>query len=680
MSNFDSSMEPMLEMFIFESTSLLTQLDEILLKTEKSKLFTLEDINEIFRIMHTIKGSSAMMGVENIASIAHSVEDMFFVIRENTDKASQDSDTLFELVFQASDFMTQEMEKIQNDQPADGVCEELKGNLKLFTNKLTGLEETPNLSDKDTTPEQSKDIDLSNLMTVKVTFQDGCKMENLRAFMIVNKLKDHCEHLIFSPNDIETNSNSSAVILEQGFIISFKNNNTTTDEEILQMIENSMNVDHYILIENSRNSEIPKEPTATKEPSASTIQDVNASLVQTKDIAPTATKQQSIISVNLQKLNELMDIVGEIVITESMVTSSPDLKGLLLDNFQKSARQLRKLTDELQNIAMSIRMVPVSTTFNKMQRIVRDVCKKLDKKADLILIGEETEVDKTIIDNLSDPLMHMIRNAMDHAIEMPEERAAVGKNETGQVVLCAHNTGGEVIITISDDGRGLCTEKILAKAKANGLLSKDESEYSEKEVFNMIMLPGFSTKESVTEFSGRGVGMDVVKKNIEKVGGIVTVESKLGVGTNFLIKIPLTLAIIDGMEISVGHSIYTLPINTIKEAFKVTAEQVIKDTENSEMIMIREQCYPVIRLHDLYSIHTQVTNLEDGIVIMVESEEKTACLFVDKLIGEQKVVVKPLPVYLNQFNIKENGISGCTILGDGSISLILDIQGIINMF
>lgn len=680
MSNFDSSMEPMLEMFIFESTSLLTQLDEILLKTEKSKLFASEDINEIFRIMHTIKGSSAMMGVENIAAIAHSVEDMFFVIRENADKASQDSDTLFELVFQASDFMTQEMEKIQNDQPADGVCDDLKGNLKLFTNKLTGLEETPNLSHKDSTPQQSIDINSSDLMSVKVTFQDGCKMENLRAFMIINKLKDHCDHLIFSPNDIETNSNSSDVILNQGFIISFKNNNATTNEEILQMIENSMNVDHYILIENSRNSEIPKEPTATKEPSASTIQDVNASLVQTKNTTPTATKQQSIISVNLQKLNELMDIVGEIVITESMVTSSPDLKGLLLDNFQKSARQLRKLTDELQNIAMSIRMVPVSTTFNKMQRIVRDICKKLDKKAELILIGEETEVDKTIIDNLSDPLMHMIRNAMDHAIEMPEERAAVGKNETGQVILCAQNTGGEVVITISDDGRGLCTEKILTKAKANGLLSKDESEYSEKEVFNMIMLPGFSTKESVTEFSGRGVGMDVVKKNIEKVGGIVTVESKLGVGTNFLIKIPLTLAIIDGMEISVGRSTYTLPINNIKEAFKITAEQVIKDTENSEMIMIREQCYPVIRLHDLYSIDTQVTNLEDGIVIMVESEEKTACLFVDKLIGEQKVVVKPLPVYLNQFNIKESGISGCTILGDGSISLILDIQGIINMF
>lgn len=677
MSNFDSSMEPMLEMFIFESTSLLTQLDEILLKTEKSKVFTLEDINEIFRIMHTIKGSSAMMDVENIAAIAHSVEDMFFVIRENTEKASQDSETLFELVFEASDFMTQEMDKIQNDLPADGAYAQLKDNLKLFTNKLNGIEETTSPKKEHISNVKSANIDSSSLTTAKVTFEEGCKMENLRAFMIINKLKDHCEHLIFSPNDIETNSSSANVILEQGFIISFKNNGTTTNEEILKMIETSMNVENYLLIENNRNSEVDK---TTQEPTVNPVQDANATLTQAKNTTTTGAKQQSIISVNLQKLDELMDIVGEIVITESMVTSSPDLKGLLLDNFQKSARQLRKLTDELQNIAMSIRMVPVSTAFNKMQRIVRDISKKLDKKADLILIGEETEVDKTIIDNLSDPLMHMIRNAMDHAIEMPDERIAVGKNATGQVILSAQNTGGEVVITISDDGRGLCAEKILAKAKANGLLSKDESEYSEKEVFNMIMLPGFSTKENVTEFSGRGVGMDVVKKNIEKVGGIVTVESKLGVGTNFLIKIPLTLAIIDGMEISVGSSTYTLPINNIKEAFKVSADQLIRDTENSEMIMIRGQCYPIIRLHDLYSIQTQITNLEDGIVIMIESEEKTACLFVDKLIGEQKVVVKPLPIYLNQFNIKESGISGCTILGDGSISLILDIQGIINMF
>lgn len=391
--------------------------------------------------------------------------------------------------------------------------------------------------------------------------------------------------------------------------------------------------------------------------------------------------KQSLISVNLNKLDQLMDMVGEIVITEAMVTANPDLKGLNLDNFQKAARQLRKLTDELQDVVMSIRMVPLSGAFNKMTRIVRDMKVKLNKDVDLVFEGEETEVDKSIIDNLNDPLMHMVRNSVDHGIEeTAEDRIKAGKSPKGTVTLSAYNASGEVIIVVSDDGRGIDAEKVLAKAKKNGLLTKNEKDYTDKEIFNMIMLPGFSTNEVVTEFSGRGVGMDVVRKNIEKIGGTVSVDSKFGEGTSFIIKIPLSLAIVDGMEVSVGQSIFTIPINSIKESFKMKPNQLILDTEGNEMVMIRGECYPLIRLYDIYSLTPKYTDLQDGIMILVEAENRCACIFADELIGEQQVVVKPFSPMLNDFNVKQNGMAGCTILGDGSITIILDTNNIISNF
>ncbi|MEG1874187.1 MAG: chemotaxis protein CheA, partial [Angelakisella sp.] len=394
-----------------------------------------------------------------------------------------------------------------------------------------------------------------------------------------------------------------------------------------------------------------------------------------------ALGKQSLISVNQIKLDQLMDIMGEIVITESMVASNPDLKGLKLDNFYKSTRQLRKLTDQLQDVVMSIRMVPLSGVFQKMNRIVRDMNKKLGKEVELVTVGGDTEVDKTINDVLADPFMHMIRNAMDHAIEPPEERLEKGKSECGTITLSAQNVGGEIVITIVDDGRGLNREKILQKAKKNGLLSKSEAEYTDKEVFAMIMLAGFSTNEQVTEFSGRGVGMDVVRKNLEKVNGSISVESQKDIGTTFTIKIPLTLAIVDGMEIAVNRDTFTIPITAIRQTFKLGEEtKVIVDTNGAEMIMMRGECFPIIRLHRIYQIESQKTELSEGIFLLVESNQKAACIFADDLIGEQQVVVKPFPAFLTRYDIKGAGLTGCTIMGDGSISLILDINSFLNKF
>lgn len=329
---------------------------------------------------------------------------------------------------------------------------------------------------------------------------------------------------------------------------------------------------------------------------------------------------------------------------------------------------------------MSLRMVPISGVFQKMSRIVRDMKQKLNKDVRLTLIGEDTEIDKTIVDSIQDPIMHMVRNAMDHGIEDdPSERIALGKNPQGEIILSATHTSSEVVISISDDGKGMDPEKLLAKARDKGILTKPESEYSVKEALGLVMLPGFSTNQEVTEFSGRGVGMDVVKKNVESVGGVVSLASEYGKGTTFTMKIPLTMAIVDGMEIAVGQSIFTVPIANIRQSFKVSNEDVVYDAEGNEIVKCMDEFYPIIRVHQLYNVETEITNIEDGILIWVEASDTSYCLFVDELLGEQQVVVKPLPAYLNSFNIKNSGISGCTILGNGNISIILDILSLYEM-
>ncbi len=689
MSSIDPGMESMLEMFIYESTTLLEELDEIMLESEKSKEISEKNINEIFRIMHTIKGSAAMMGLESISSLAHSVEDVFFIVRENPAKLKEIIDSIYDLLFQASDFIKAEIDGLQAEEympkdsgPIIGLLEEQAAIMKGAPRGAAPVSAAPAVSAPKQQPVPKRAADTGAIAgdgyhQVRVYFEDGCQMENIRAFMLLTQMKDWCDELDSVPPHPEADSSLSSMIIDKGFIVKFKT--TANPEDIYKIIENSINVKSYEILESTE--EVPSQSAASVSSSSAVTVQVKDDQVQSASLAAKAGSKQSLISVNQTKLDQLMDLVGELVTAESMVASNPDLKGLVLDNFNKSTRELRKLTDELQDVVMSIRMVPLSGVFQKMNRIVRDMGKKLNKSVELETIGGDTEVDKTINDTITDPFMHMIRNSMDHAIESAEERRALGKPETGKLTLAAQNIGGEIVITVSDDGCGLDAEKIMSKAKKNGLLTKPEAEYTEKEIFSMIMLPGFSTNEAVTEFSGRGVGMDVVRKNLEKVGGTISVESTRNVGTTFTIKIPLTLAIVDGMEISVGGNIFTLPITSIKQSFKIfDPKQVIYNTDGSEMIMLRGECFPIIRLHEIYSIDNAIKDLTEGIVIQIENASQVACIFADELIGEQQVVVKPFPAFLNRYNIKECGLSGCTILGDGSISLILDANNLLSIF
>ena len=690
----DSLNESMLDIFIFETSQLIEQLEELILSNEKESCYSECVINEVFRIMHTIKGSSAMMTFGNISKLAHAMEDLFYLLRDEKPQ-NVDYSVLTDLILECIDFLKVELEKLKNGDKPDGDYSILIDNINVFLNQLkqNGKEEMPAVvSDGDVTGKNDctlhkeiADGASGNWFKAVIFFDGDCEMEDMRAFSVVHQLKKIASDLYYLPEDTLENSATATVIREEGFQMYFRTEESyESAAELLgktpflskmnfAQMDDDEEVKKLFGIPDKKESQ-PNNVTIN-EPIGETMNEPEKVIQHVE--TQSNTLQQSIISVGVTKLDKLMDLVGEMVIAEAMVIQNSDLKGLTLNNFYKSARQLNKITNEIQDVVMSIRMVPLSATFHKMHRIVRDMCKKLDKDARLEIIGEETEVDKNIIEHISDPLMHLVRNALDHGLESKADRLANGKEQTGTVTLEAKNAGGDVLIIIKDDGKGIDKEKVLQKAMDRGLLTKAPEEMLDKEIYNLIFLPGFSTKENVSEFSGRGVGMDVVIKNIEAVGGSIGMESVKGKGTIITLKIPLTLAIIDGMNIKVGNSHYTIPTISIKEFFRPNERDVITDTDMQEMIMVRGQCYPILRLHKIYRIKDAKTVFGEGIIIMVEQDEKTVCLFADELLGQQQVVVKALPEYISRIK-KIKGLTGCTLLGDGNISLIIDVAGLIN--
>ena len=381
------------------------------------------------------------------------------------------------------------------------------------------------------------------------------------------------------------------------------------------------------------------------------------------------------IRVDLNKLDSLINLVGELVIAESMVTRNPAAELIEDENYYRAVHQLRRICDDLQDVAMSVRMIPVSGTFRKMIRLVHDLSHKAQKKIKLEIIGEETEVDKTVIEQIADPLVHIVRNSCDHGIEVPADRISSGKPEQGNVTIEARHEGGEVWIIITDDGKGLNKEKILNKAIERGLIKGDGSDLTDEKIFKMVFEPGFSTADKITDISGRGVGMDVVKKNIEKLNGRIDVKSIDGQGSTFILRIPLTLAIIDGMLVSVGKTKYTIPVLSIRETLKPEMSMITFTPDGSEILSLRDGFIPIIRLNELFDTKSNSTNLEDGILVIVEDSGMPVALFIDEIVGQQQTVIKGLSEYIG----KARGCSGCTILGDGSVSLILDLGTLVTM-
>ncbi|MGD0297175.1 MAG: chemotaxis protein CheA [Bryobacteraceae bacterium] len=377
------------------------------------------------------------------------------------------------------------------------------------------------------------------------------------------------------------------------------------------------------------------------------------------------------IKVDTTKLDYLVDMVGEMVIAQSLVRHDPDLAIGVKPRLGRNLSQLARITDEVQRTAMSMRMIPVGQLFQKTARLVRDLSRKASKQVDLELFGEDTELDRNIVEDLADPLMHMVRNSVDHGIETPDERTRNGKSPTARVTLKAGHQAGQIVIQVSDDGRGLNQTKILRKAIEKGLVSAD-AQPSENEIFNLIFHPGFSTADQITDVSGRGVGMDVVRKSVLKLRGRIDVMSRPGEGTTFLLKLPLTLAIIDGLVVGVGGQRYIVPIFAVREMLKPPEESISTLQGRQEMAMVRGSLLPLVRLHQRFGVKPRFENPWDSLLIVSESGGRHFCLMVDELIGKQEVVIKSLGETMA--NIA--GVAGGAILGDGRVGLILDLEGL----
>ncbi|MBO5473896.1 MAG: chemotaxis protein CheA [Lachnospiraceae bacterium] len=704
--------EGMLDVYLYENEQLLEQLQEMVLEQKDADSFDQDSINEIFRTMHTIKGSSGIMMFDNITAISHKLEDVFYYLRESHPQ-NVPHIKLVEHVLEVADFITDEMEKIKSGNTPDGNPDDIIKELDAFLETIksgAGEEVEPPPENVHEEPKQfyiaPVATDASRFYKVYITFSPDTVMANIHAYKTVYAMKEIAEDLLYSPEDIISDEGSADVILKEGFKILLQAQCTEGDirkiigvgydiekvdiyeckaEEFLQGFdfggpEQQIDLDSSVeVIEARAGQKENQEKPAAKPMAPGDFVIKSKEPGKMKKLAKDKPKSEkaSFISVNVNKMDLLMDLIGELVISESVVLQNPDLKvpGLNLANFNKAAAQMSKISTDLQNVIMSMRMVPLTNLFQKMNRIVFDVSRKLGKDIEFEMIGEHTEVDKNIIENISDPLMHLVRNAVDHGIETAEERIQSGKADKGKVTLSARTEAGKVWISVTDNGKGLDREKILAKAKKQGLLDegKAESAYTDKEIYQFITLPGFSTNEQVTEYSGRGVGMDVVVQNIQSIGGTLEIESVPGFGSTMSLKIPLTLAIIDGIVMESGTSSFVVETGVVKEFVSVREDMMIHEPNGEEFIMIRGECYPVIRLGEWYGLKEYRRSVEDGMMLIFEVEGKTICLFVDRLIGKQEIVVKPIPSYVK----KVKGLSGCTQLGDGSIALILDPVGLI---
>lgn len=692
----DFNADNMLDMYLYENGQLLEQLEEIVLENKDEEAFDENNINEIFRIMHTIKGSSGVMKYDNIMKTSHKLEDIFYFLRENRNVEEHHME-LTEIIFQVLDFINGEMDKIRDGNDPDGKNTDLIDKMQKFLDKLKSKEEQTGSSNITLGPNQfyiaPQVSGEDKFFRVRITYLADTQMCNLRAYSAVYAIKEVTEDVHYSPEDILTNEASGEEILKQGFLMLIHGN--FTEEKLRNMLDTTPEIDHIDISECDKSefdsgfvpleapSSQPVEPAHADNKAESEPQPgdyvIQKEAGKAKQITRTKKKKehkQSFMSINIDKMNLLMNLMGEMVIAESVVLQNPDLQvpGLDLSNFQKAAAQMSKITTEMQELIMSMRMMPLTNTFQKMNRTVFDVSRKLGKDIEFEMIGDTTEVDKNIIETISDPLMHLVRNAVDHGIETKEERLASGKTEKARVTLEAKNEGGKVWISVSDNGKGLNRKKLYKKAWENGILpdNRVESDYTDKEIFQFITYPGFSTKEQITEYSGRGVGMDVVVKNIQKIGGVLDIESVEGQGSTMTMKIPLTMAIIDGIVMQNGNTKFVMETSAIKEFIHVTEDKVIHEPSGEEYVMIRGECYPILRLSQKYHLEDSVKSVEEGVMLLLEYEGTSMCVLIDELIGTQEIVVKPIPSYVK----KVHGISGCTQLGDGSIALILDVSGL----
>ncbi|AEM22108.1 chemotaxis histidine kinase CheA [Brachyspira intermedia PWS/A] len=677
-------------------------------------------LNKIFRSAHTLKSSAGTVGFTTMSELNHVAENLLEKVRSGKLDVTPQMITVLLEFLDTVKLMLQNI--VDGKSETEGVTniDSLKAKIKAIAdgNDVSTAAAAPKASPEpkkeepkkeeakatETKPEEKKEdtkADESSAtsggensfhieMGFKATiFDNGIDplmfLNDLRAIGTISNLKIECNSLPTILNledpyvcytqfslDFETNAPEEQVQNIFLFVIDDNDINIiNTKAEIKDDDEANKAVETK---EEQPAKEEAKEDTAAKpeekpaETAAAASKPAAAPKTGTKVQAP------STVRVDTRKLDSLMNLIGELVIAQSRImqlTQSLDIDNGLKEAVSSMDRTSRQIQEEVMNI----RMMPIGPIFTQFHRYVRDLNLELNKEVKLVLKGETTEIDKNMLEQLSDPLKHIIRNSMDHGIEKTkEERIARGKPEYGTITMSAAHQEGHVVIEVSDDGNGLNKEKIFNKAVEKGLLSKD-GKYSDIEIYRTIFSPGLSTAEKITDISGRGVGMDVVRANVEKMKGKIEIKSAEGQGSTFIIKLPLTLAIIEGITFALGKQIYIMPLISIIEQIKVKNEQVKPFEGKGEMIKIRDEYLPLIRLHKVFEIDTQVENIDDGIVVVVEAGYRKCAIFVDELLDQQQVVIKSLDSAFS----KHAGIAGGTILGDGRIALIIDIQGLVNM-
>lgn len=591
-----------------------------------------EDLNAIFRAVHSIKGGAGTFGFDKLTKIAHVFETVLDKVRKSELTLKSE---MIDIFLEGGDVLKEILEAYKENGEID-----MRSSISI-TKRLevvSGIGVKVKKSPKKTKV-KTKDKD-----------KDKVKVKSKKAKRDDVVTKEEDPGFGFFDDAIENTSSDSTLL---------------PDVEVAKKDED-LGYGFFDDVENlDTEDEKMEKSVVTAEVSKSPATQIS-SRITTKTQAETNS-----IRIGVEKVDQLFNQVGEIVITQAMLAqTASQLDPEAFEKLENGLAQLERNTRDLQDSVMAIRMVPIRMVFSRFPRLVRDMKKAFGKELELIMIGEETEIDKGFIEKLSDPLTHLLRNSFDHGIEAPDVRKAAGKNPKGTIILEASHQGGNVVIEVRDDGAGLNRERILAKAAEQGVTVPES--ISDTEVWNLIFAPGFSTAKVVSDISGRGVGMDVVKKNVQSMGGMVQIESEAGVGSRFIIRLPLTLAIIEGMVVQVGKEVYILPITSIVESLRPKADEIKTVMGKGELVNMRGEYLPVIRLYELLGIHSDVTDLTKGVLTVIESEGGRVAVLVDELLGQQQVVIKSVE---SNFR-KVRGIAGATILGDGNVAFILDVRSI----
>lgn len=609
-----------------------------------------EIIDSIFRAAHSIKGGSSTFGLSELASFTHLIETLLDRIRDGSRGLDQ---SIVDLLLKSIDclremLISQQAESPLNVQKIDTIKTELNGILQLDTLEY-------NISD--TKPNREKEfrhfqIRFMPYLHMFHTGNDPLRFIRALANLGEAKVKTYYHGI----PEFEKFDYANCYI---GWLIDLR---AETHEEDLREIFEWIEDDCFLqIVELGERAEKQQAETPNK-------------VVSTNQSAkPSNSGETSSIRVGIDKVDSLINLVGELVITQSMLNQfGVEYEKEHFTKLQEGLAQLERNTRELQENVMRIRMLPISFAFNRFPRMVHDISKKLNKNIELKMSGENTELDKTVMEKIGDPLVHLVRNSLDHGFESEAERIAAGKPPVGTLSLNAYHQGGSIVIEIKDDGRGLDREKIRNKAVALDIITEDE-ELTEERMSEVLFMPGFSTASEVSDLSGRGVGMDVVKRNIRALGGAVSVHSVPGQGTIFSIRLPLTLAILDGQLIRVGEEIFIIPLVSIVESLQVDTGRVSILAGKAEVYRLRDEFIAINRLYECFNIHADCTELDEGLLVVVEGEGKQMGVMVDELLGQQQVVIKSL-----ETNYKKiDGVSGATVLGDGTVALILDVSGLI---